>query len=102
YELKKIEYTDASGITYTLFNISKVSYTRVEFYYEVESKWITICGIEHTYEIGVMWIYYSKNLNKIVRVSKNLFFSNLYFENTLANNLLKKNTINEENMENSI
>ncbi|KAF0985604.1 hypothetical protein HZS_3184, partial [Henneguya salminicola] len=59
YELQKIEYTDASGMTYTLFNISKVSYPRVEFYYEVESKWITICGIDHTYEIGLLHIYYS-------------------------------------------
>ncbi|KAF0985855.1 hypothetical protein HZS_4393, partial [Henneguya salminicola] len=101
YELKKIEYTDASGVNHILFNISNIPYTRVEFYYEVESKWITICGIEHAYEIGFLHVYYSKSSGTPVRVSKNLLFSNLYVENTLANNLLKKNTINEININQS-
>ncbi|KAF0985980.1 hypothetical protein HZS_747 [Henneguya salminicola] len=95
YELTKIEYTDASGVNHILFNTSYISYTRVAFYYEVESKWITICGIEHTYHVGVLWIYYLKNSNITAKVSKNLLFSKIYYKKTLANNLLKKNTINE-------
>ncbi|KAF0985633.1 hypothetical protein HZS_6477, partial [Henneguya salminicola] len=61
YELKKIEYTDASGINHILFNTSYISCTRVAFYYVVNEKWINICGIEHTYEIGFLHVYYSKS-----------------------------------------